>query len=158
MQHSTITRIGAAALIAGLVSFSSAGFAQQEALEALNAQAEADQTDAAANSHHALADTLADTLAADLDAYNRQDNFDRGPSTHMPQDHTPQRVTHRIQRLAADLDAYNAAHTHGRLPQTHVPASEVAQSVDYSRADNIAHRLARFNESGGDLSSVQNLN
>ena len=154
MQHSTITRIGAAALIAGLVSFSSAGFAQQEALEALNAQAEADQTDAAANSNH----PLSDTLAADLDAYNRQDNIGRGPSTHMPQDHTPQRVTHRIQRLAADLDAYNAAHTHGRLPQTHVPASEVAQSVDYSRADNIAHRLARFNESGGDLSSVQNLN
>lgn len=153
MQNRNIARIGSAVLVAALLGFSGAGFAQQNAVHALDGQPATPQTNEAGQGQ-----SMANALASDLDAFNRQDNVNRGPSTHMPQNHERQQVAQQIRELSADVDAYNANATLGRLPATHVPANEVAHTADHRRADELADRVAQFNRSGGDLSSVQNLN
>lgn len=153
MQTRHIARIGNAALLVALLAFSGAGMAQQNAVHALDTQPDAQAVDRADQGQ-----SMANALASDLDAFNQQDNVNRGPSTRMPRNQPPQHVAQRIRELSADVDAYNANATRGRLPATHVPASQVAHAADHRRADELADRVAQFNRSGGDLSSVQNLN
>lgn len=154
MQNRNIARIGSAALVAALLGFSGTGLAQQNAVHALDNQTSTPSTHDGAGHGQ----SMADALAADLDAFNRQDNVNRGPSTHMPQNHERQQVAQQIRELSADVDAYNANATRGRLPETHVPASQVAHAADHHRANELADRVTQFNRSGGDLSSVKNLN
>lgn len=154
MQNRTFARISSTVLIAALLGFSGTGLAQQNAVHALDGQASTSTVDETTPRDQ----SLANSLAADLDAYNAQDNANRGPSTRMPKNHKSHRVARQIRELGNDVDAYNNSATDGRVPQTHMPASNVAQASDHARAERLADRVAAFNQSGGDLSSVEALN
>ncbi|MES1930562.1 hypothetical protein SADO_14969 [Salinisphaera dokdonensis CL-ES53] len=150
MQNRTVTRIASVAVLASLLGFSTLGFAQSEAVEAMNARA--DQATTATTSPQAH--PMADALAADLDAHNKQDTEGRLPETHVPADEAPQQVAQQTRQLSADLDAYNASATDGLVPSTHMPANADNHSAD-PQAQELAAELTRYNQSGGSLNSVR---
>jgi len=149
MKNRTTTQIASLAVVASLLGFSSAGFAQSEAVDALNARdAQNDTAAVEAESH-----PMADALAADLDAFNTQDEG-YAPETHVPANAEQQQVAQQTRELAAEIDAYNASATEGRIPSTHIPADEMHQP-NRGDAQELAAELTRYNQSGGSLNSVR---
>lgn len=147
MQHRIAKNAILAGVLAGLAGFSSLGFAQSEALQALDAQ-QAEQNSASTAYH-----PEADALAAELDAFNRQDTAGRVVGDRVPADQSSQHVSRMARQLSHDLDAYNASATEGRVPSTHMPATADQSPNPTSQA--LAAELTRYNETGGSLSAVR---
>ncbi|MES1948280.1 hypothetical protein C84B14_13053 [Salinisphaera sp. C84B14] len=136
-----------AALIAGLVGFSSLGFAQSEAIEDMNARNAQPQETASVETH-----PMADQLAADLDAFNRQHTQDRVVGQQLPQDYEPAQVSQTAMQLSDAIENYNAQASQGLVPETSMPADATPHS--YPQTEALAADLTRYNETGGNLNAL----
>jgi hypothetical protein len=145
MQHRTITRIGAAALIAGLVGFSSAGFAQQDALDAYRAQ---DNVSNETASTVPQAHPKADAISRDLAAYEQRadDSVVGAPRSKVTTEQNA--LLDRIAELRSDLDAYYGENSFDNTQASDVPMAR------HRTAREISENLARFEENGGSLNTL----
>jgi len=148
MNTQITTNALSAALIAGLVGFSSLGFAQSEAVEALNAQ-EAEPATTTQVAAHPQADQLAD----ELDAFNRQDTEGRIVGHRLTGDSQPAQVSQTAMQLSDEIENYNADASKGLVPETHMPAGTTPNTYPHSQA--IAAELTRYNETGGNLNALR---
>ena len=146
MPHRSLIRIGTFAVVAALAGFSGTGFAQSNALRALdNTQAETSAAGRAA-SH-----PMAEELAASIDAYNRNARADK-----VTGDRDADAAAAILQnngearQLAHELDEYNARAGNSLVPDTRV-TDNADGHAPYETADALATRLTRYNETGGSL-------
>ena len=136
-----------ATLIAGLIGFSSLGFAQSEAIEAYNAQNAQPQTSSQVETH-----PMADQLAADLDAFNRQHTQGRVISHDLPAGNEQAEVSQTAMQLSDAIENYNAQASQGLVPETSMPADATPHS--YPQTEALAADLTRYNETGGNLNAL----
>ncbi|MES1951428.1 hypothetical protein S4A8_11246 [Salinisphaera sp. S4-8] len=136
------------ALIAGLVGFSSLGFAQSEAVQALDAQNAQPQANATVASH-----PQADQLAAELDAFNRQDTQGRIVGNGLASSDQSADVSRTAMQLSNEIENYNAQASEGLVPETHMPAGTTVHT--YPQTEALAAELARYNETGGNLNALR---
>ena len=148
MQKRTLKRVGLLTLTAALIGFSSLGLAQSKAIEALDTPHAA-----AVETTPAPQRSMANSLAADLDAYNQQATAGRVPGDRLPADNTTHHMADSVRDLSQDLDAYNSNATAGRVPETHMPAN-AAQPDTHPQAQALAAELNRYNDTGGSLASI----
>ncbi|ROO25178.1 hypothetical protein [Salinisphaera orenii] len=151
MRNSNLTRTVHAAAIAGLIGFSSLGFAQSEALSELGDRANANQATAAQSAPEY---PQAQELATALDEYNRQDTEDRIPGHRLDDSHAAPEVTQVARELSSEIEAYNASASEGLVPSTSMPADDGGRGPTPD-AQELAAELTRYNASGGSLSAVR---
>ncbi len=118
--HAT-QKIVVGTLLAGLLGFSSAGFAQAKAIDALGQDSDRADRDAVEHTDH----SAANQLATALDEYNREATQGRVPETRIPANQAPQDVAEVTRELSARIDAHN--NTANPSMDTHIPAGQASE-------------------------------
>ncbi len=143
MKTQTTQNIVIGTVLAGFLGFSSTGFAQANAVEALNQNRDqADRELVQTSSDHAAVDRL----AAAVDEHNGEATQGLVPETRIPADQAQPEVAEVTRSLSAQINAYN--NTDNPSLNTRIPAGQTADPVAPVIGE-LSARLEAYNQTGG---------